>query len=226
MFASVIDLLCIEPFKKRYLPSVSINESVILKGQFLATRIETPFVLCKGLGACVTYGNWALVSFGILLERKCVSCRKIMLALSLCMVRRSLDRFSGVLSPFTLRETILSVVSFIFVVVCVLRVLFKFILRRGVGCGREFKAMRVVVWVKRVGKAFKEVGKGGAGTMWCSGHLNRCPEPQGYIRRYKSVGLYWDLQLGVGCNLCDHCVGVGLTVERNSLLDKSEMKKE
>lgn len=54
------------PFRKRYLPSVSMSESSNCQSRFLDIRIETPLDFARELVAWYTVGNMRFMSLGIL----------------------------------------------------------------------------------------------------------------------------------------------------------------
>lgn len=73
MLARVTFLELKRPFRKMYLPSVSILESVTWKGRSPATNIETPLDLASGFVAWYASTYRLLYIEGIELVRKWVS---------------------------------------------------------------------------------------------------------------------------------------------------------
>lgn len=108
MLAIVMGLFHIVPLINTYRPEPSICESVTTKGICLDTRIDTPFVLVDGLVAWKVFGKFPFESLGIWSVLKCVSWSRTISALIFFIYSRSCALFSGTLSPFAFRETILS----------------------------------------------------------------------------------------------------------------------
>lgn len=105
MLAIVICNLFKVPKMKRKRPSGSDCTSDIWSGQFLEISIVTPFDLASALEEWKAVGKKWFFSLGIESVRKWVSCISAICVLVSCRECRSLDRFSGTLSPRMLMES-------------------------------------------------------------------------------------------------------------------------